>query len=87
MINYHKFTLNMGKWKITAEVTSVNIGFSQLCYQHKQLRTKPEKKSALTQDLKLGPRYTIAMLYPPSYQATWIDRSGFIFYTIVEHCT
>lgn len=45
MINYHKFTLNMGKWKITAEVTSVNFGFSQLCYQHKQLRTKPKKIS------------------------------------------
>ena len=76
----------MGKWKITAEVTSVNFGFSQLCYQHKQLRTKP-KKSALTQDLKLGPCYTSAMLYPPSYQATWIDPSGFIVYTIAEHCT
>lgn len=35
----------MGKWKITAEVTSVNFGFSQLCYQHKQLRTKPKKIS------------------------------------------
>ena len=45
MINYHKFTLNMGKWKITAEVTSVNFGFSQLCHQHKQLRTKPKKIS------------------------------------------
>ena len=89
MINYHKFTLNMGKWKITAEVTSVNFGFSQLCYQHKQLRTKP-KKISLDTGFEAGTllyQYPCYMLYPPSYQATWIDPSGFIVYTIAEHYT
>ena len=76
----------MGKWKITAEVTSVNFGFSQLCYQHKQLRTKP-KKISLDTGFEAGTLLYQCNAVPPSYQATWIDPSGFIVYTIAEHCT
>ena len=44
-----------------------------VCYQLKQLKKQPEKKLKLEWDSKPWPCDTGAMLYPLSYQATWID--------------
>ena len=44
-----------------------------VCYQLKQLKKQPEKNSGLNGIRTHGLDLTGAMLYPLSYQATWID--------------
>ena len=43
-----------------------------VCFQLKQLKKQPEKNSGLN-GIRTQPCDTGAMLYPLSYQATWID--------------
>ena len=44
-----------------------------VCFQLKQLKKQPEKKFRLERDSNPWPCNTCTMLYPLSYQATWID--------------
>ena len=57
-----------------------------VCYQLKQLKKQPEKNSGLNGIRNPWPCDTGAMLYPLSYQATWMptDCSLHVFKTDKE---
>ena len=56
-----------------------------LCYQLKQLKKQPEKKFNLERELNPWPCDAGAMLYPLSFQVTWIKmvNCDFIIYPMI----
>ena len=72
LIDYSFFEYEYMKIICELRIKTSEIVILAVCFQLKQLKKQPEKKFRLERDSNPRPCNTGAMLYPLSYQTTWI---------------